>query len=190
MELTMRLTGTRPMLMHNGRLANPIDPWTRKLGLLTKKRQKTDDDLIDIMRTEARGSCWETADGLLGVPGAAIWRSLYDAAKAFKQGENVKRALMFEDVTIPLMVEGRPYTADEWITDPAHIDYRPVAVQRAKTMRARPLIPVGWSVELTVELMDDVMDARQMVPIFERAGRLVGLGDWRPTYGRYEISIE
>lgn len=188
MELKLKLTGTRPMLQHNGRMANPIDPFTRQLKALTGKRTKTDEDLVSIMRVEARGACWETVDGLLGIPNAAIWRCLYDAAKAFKRGEDIKRALNFEDLTVPVLIGESAVTCDEWVSTMEHIDYRPVKLMGRKTMRARPLLREWQSVHV-FELFTDVIDARDLVPIIERAGRLVGLGDWRPTYGQFTAEV-
>jgi len=189
MNLTITLTGTCPMLQHNGRLANPIDPHTRALKALTAKRTKTDDDLVEIMVTEARGGCWETPDGQLGLPTAAVWRSIYDAAKAFKLGEQIKRSLLFADPTHvdALIIDGDTHDCDVWLKDDNHIDYRPVKVKTSKVMRARPLIPTGWQSTHTFDLLDDVMDARDLIPVLERAGRLVGVGDWRPTYGRFAV---
>ena len=189
MQITFTLTGTKPMLQHNGRLANPLDPYTRKLRSITSQRKKTDDDLYAIMQIEARGSCWETDDGLLGIQNAAVWRSIYDAAKAFKLGEDVKRALHFEDTTVPLAIDGGKVTCDDYISDAAHIDYRPVKVSGRKTMRARPLIQPGWTSSHSMELVDSVIRVDDLGPVLERAGRLVGIGDWRPTYGTYSIEV-
>lgn len=190
MEITITLTGICPMLQHNGRLANPLDPHTRALKALTAKRTKTDDDLMAIMLTEARGGCWETDDGLIGLPSAAVWRSIYDASKAFKLGEQIKRSLLFADADYvdPLEVDGQVHEADIWLKDHDHIDYRPAKVMGRKVMRARPLIPAGWKSTHTFELLDDVLDSRDLVPVLERAGRLVGVGDWRPTFGRFEVT--
>ena len=191
MNLTVKMRGICPMLQHNGRLANPIDPHTRAMKALTSKRTKTDDDLVQIMVTEARGGCWETPDGLLGLPTAAVWRSIYDAAKAYKLGEQIKRALLFDDPDYvdPLIIDGESHSCDIWVKDPDHIDYRPAKVMGRKVMRARPLIPAGWESEHTFELLDDVLDARDLAPVLERSGRLVGVGDWRPTYGRFEVEV-
>lgn len=184
MKLTLTLTGDRPVLLHNGRLANPLDPYTQQLKALTSKRKKTDDDLIAIMRVEARGGAYETSDNLLAFPTQNVWRSIYDAAKAYKRGEDIKRALLSSAAMEPLYVNGQTVDVDEYLSNPEHIDYRPVAVQRAKTMRARPVVH-GWSTTHHFELLDDVIDPRDLGPIIERAGRLVGIGDWRPTFGGF-----
>lgn len=189
MKLSLTLTGQRPLLMHNGRLANPLDQYTRELKALTGKRKKTDEDLIAIMRVEARGSAYETSDGLLGMPDQNVWRCIYDAAKAYKRGEDIKRALLASDGVEPLFIAGAHVTADEFCSNPANIDYRPVAVQRNKTMRARTLAR-DWSSVHHFELLEDVIDPRDLAPILERAGRLVGLGDWRPTYGTFSAAVD
>jgi hypothetical protein len=177
------------MLQHNGRLANPIDQWAQLLKALTSKRKKTDEDLAAIRQVEARGGCWETRDGLLGIPTSAVWRSIYDAATAYKLGASVKRALHFSDETIPLLVGGETVFCDDYLADAANIDYRPVVVNRVRTMRARPLVHPGWVSTHQFNLLDDVIDIRELVPVLERAGRLVGLGDWRPTYGTYDVEV-
>lgn len=188
MQLILNITGTRPMLMHNGRLANPIDPHTRELKQLTAKRKKTDEDLIDIMRVEARGSAYETTDELLGYPTQNVWKCVYSAATAFKRGEDIKRALSAADTTELLLVGGEQIKVATFLEDPANIDYRPVKVMGKKTMRARPIVH-DWATTHTFELLEDVMDPRDLVPILERAGRLVGLGDWRPTFGTFTVEV-
>lgn len=189
MKLTLELTGTKPMLQRNGRLANPIDEYTRRLAALTGKRKKTDEDLIDIMQVEARGSCWETPEGLLGIPTAAVWRCIYDAAKAFKRGEDIKRALSFTDTTEPLLIDGDYISCDDFLSKSENLDYRPVKVQGRKTMRARPVVKEGWKATFHFDLLTDVIDPRDIAPILERAGRLVGLGDWRPIYGTFSAEV-
>lgn len=189
MKLILALTGERPMLQHNSRLANPIDPYTQRLKSITGKRKKTDEDLVTIMRIEARGACWETHDGYLGVPTAAVWRCIFDAAKAFKLGQDIKRALLMSDAIEPLLVGGAKVKCDDFLSDPAHIDYRSVKVGTARTMRSRPIVPVGWQTTHTFELLSDVIDPRNLEPVIERAGRLVGLGDWRPTYGTFSAEV-
>lgn len=190
MKINLTLTGVGPMLMHNGRLANPLDPHTREMKALTAKRTKTDEDLINILQVEARGGCWETDDGFVGIPNAAIWRSVYDAAKAFKRGEDIKRAFSFDDVTQPLTIDGKHWSVSDWCASMDRIDYRPVKVMNRKVMRARPKFSAGWQSEHTFDLLTGVVDPRDLVPIFERAGSLVGLGDWRPTYGKFAIALQ
>jgi len=188
--LTVQLVGTKPMLLHNGRLANPLDPYTRDLAAISKKRNKTDDDRLNMMSIEARGSCYETKDGLLAFPTANVWRSIYDAAKAYKLGVAVKRSLHFDDVNVPLYVDGSSVDPDKWLSYPETIDYRPVKVGTSKTMRARPLVPAGWVTTHRFGLNEKEIDADSLVPVLHRAGSIIGVGDWRPTYGTFDAKVE
>lgn len=190
MKIVLHIDGLRPMLQHNGRLANPLDPYTQRLKQFTAKKKKTDEDLMNILMAEARGAVYETTDGLIGFPTQNVWRSVYDAATAFRRGADIKRALSFEDSIEPLLVDGAHITVDKFLAVPANIDYRPVAVNRAKTMRARPKVQLPWAATFAFDLLDDVIDARDLAPILERAGRLVGLGDWRPIYGTFSVEVE
>lgn len=189
MDLTITLRGERPLLMHNGRLANPLDYYARELKKINGKRKKTDDDYANLMRIESRGGAWETEDGLLGIPNAAVWRSIYDAAKAFKLGEDIKKALLFDDLIEPLTIKGSEITVDDFLRQDNSIDYRSVKIQRVRTMRARPIVR-DWESTHDFTLNGSVIDVGNLEPILERAGTLVGLGDWRPTYGTYTATLE
>ena len=64
----------------------------------------------------------------------------------------------------------------------------PVCIQRAAITRVRPAFTPGWGAEfeITVLLPDYVSDAF-LHRLVSDAGRFVGLGDFRPTYGRYQL---
>lgn len=186
---TVRITieGTSPMLQHNVRLANPLDPYTRDLKQLTGKRGKTDDDLARIMHVEARGAAYETPDGILGLPDCNLWRSMLDAAKAFKRGKDIERALIYDPVrVVPLDIDGKTYPVEDFLQIEGSVDYRPVAIAGRKTMRARPII-AKWRSTHEYELLPDVIMLDDIRTIVERAGRLHGVGDHRPQYGRYNV---
>lgn len=187
MQLTIELIGTGSMMQHNIRLRNPLDPYTRKLKQLTKKRNQTDEDLAQIVQIESRGAIYETHDGLVGLPTANVWRSIHEAAKAFKRGKDIERALSFDFEISPLVIGGRTYTADEYLTDPDHIDYR--AVAHPSAMRSRPIIS-DWTSEHHFELATDVLMFEDLEPLVLRAGRLSGVGDARRLgYGRYTARV-
>src|SRR5882757_911382 len=57
-RIRLRLEGTRPLLMHSGRLADPLDPAALDLAHITAKRPKTRADLEEISRREWYGGLW------------------------------------------------------------------------------------------------------------------------------------
>lgn len=190
MKIQLHLTGAKALILHNGRLANPLDPYTRQLGAISKKRNKTDEDRIEMMRIEARGAAYETADNLLGVPTLNIWASLHIGAKQFKRGKDIERGLICDaDHIEPLLVSGEPVDVDEYLSDPDHIDYRSVRVQSSRTMRARPIVQ-RWSCSHEFEMMDDIFDFSDFEPIVRWSGLYVGLMEWRPIFGTYTATIE
>src|SRR5690606_22458051 len=111
-----------------------------------------------------------------------------DAAKAFRKGEDIKRALIFQDVTPPLTIDGEKVLADQYVKDFAqNVLYTSVKVQKVRTMRARPMVR-NWASVHTFDFNDSVLDLETLDPVFKRAGELVGLGDWRPTYGSFVVA--
>jgi hypothetical protein len=191
-KLRLSLRGVRPMILHNGRLANPLDPHTRAVAAIARKRNKTDTDHAELAAIEARGGMYETSDGRLGLPTENVWRCLYDAAKAYKLGEAVKQALLDPADVVPLTIPGLGTPqCDEYLRRrEGLLLYVPVVVQRRRVMRARPLVPAGWSATVDFTLLTDVLQPERLGPVFDRAARLVGLGDWRPRYGLFEVHAE
>ncbi len=128
--VTLKLTGVRPMLQHNGRLANPLDPFTKAVAAISKKRGKTEKDIADLAQIEARGGLYETEDGLVGLPAHNVRQCVQVAAKAFKLGRQVDQALIDSPDVVPLLINGQTYRADEYVqADPAN------AIAASRTVR-------------------------------------------------------
>ena len=188
--VTMTLQGTRTMLQHNGRLASPIDPLTRELKTLTGKQKKTVADYQAMLTLEGYASCWETDHGVLGLPTENVWKAIHTAATLSRRGEDLKRALSFlPGAVAPLLVAGAAVDAKAYVESGSGIFIRTVVVKRCRTLRARVQVPAGWSSTHVFELLDDVMDYDVLTPLVFTAGRLVGVGDWRPLYGRFDVTM-
>ena len=191
MTIQFALRGTHPMLQHNGRLANPIDPLTRQVKALADKRKKTVDDYQRLLALEAYAGCWLTAEELIGLPTANVWKAISEAAKMSKRGKDVARALSFhpEDVP-PVRVQGDALAARTHIEQAsgAGLLIRTVVVNQRRTLRARAVVPTGWESSHRFTLLDDVLDPDQLAPMVSTAGRLIGVGDWRPVYGKFEVT--
>ena len=78
-----------------------------------------------------------------------------------------------------------PLGCDEW----DYLDTRRVTVQRAGVNRTRPAMRIGWKVDLQFQILTpEYIDPFLFQDVLNTAGRLVGVGDFRPTYGRYNIT--
>jgi hypothetical protein len=60
-----------------------------------------------------------------------------------------------------------------------------VRVRNARTMRTRPRFP-SWSANVTASFLPTLLDRAEVVEFFRIAGSL-GIGDWRPRYGKFIV---
>lgn len=192
----IKLTGTAQLLMHNSRLANPLDPATKALKKATGKRTKTDDDHELIARLEHAGSLY--FDPTVGpyIPSDNIWRALYDGAKKHKFGVKLKEGVVFDVrpdgaprlAVNPLQYNG-PRSIDGLWKDENFRHFASVKIGTSRTMRCRPVFPAGWSVEAEGVLDPNIIDFDDLALIANTSGQVIGLGDWRPKFGRFTETL-
>ena len=68
-----------------------------------------------------------------------------------------------------------------------YLDLRPVVVNRARVVRIRPTFSPGWELEFEIECIDDQIDENLLQDVLELAGKTVGIGDYRPRFGRFNV---
>lgn len=124
-------------------------------------------------------------DGGLSIPGEYLRQAIIHAAK-FRQDPRSPRksAMDLFKAGIVSLTQLAPLGASDW----DYIDTRRVMVQRNGVNRSRPAMKAGWraSFDLLVNT-PEYIDRNTLRETIEAAGRLVGLGDFRPTYGRFGI---
>lgn len=183
----VRLTGTHALLMHDcSKLANPRNEITKAIKEITKKgKKKTDDDHQEISRLEFLGGLYH--DEQIGpyIPGQNIEACLREAAAITRQKKDVLRAITVAEFKCPLIYPG-PRGASELWEDSNFVDFRCIGIQKqSKVFRTRPIFR-QWAVEATICYMGDIVDIDSLKNIMTRAGELVGLGDYRPRFGKFE----
>jgi hypothetical protein len=63
-----------------------------------------------------------------------------------------------------------------------------MVVQRNAITRTRPCVLKGWKATFILQvLLPEYVSLDGLTKIINDAGRLVGLGDSRPTYGRFVV---
>lgn len=186
MEMTLTLIGVGPMLMHNERLANPLDPIARQMKEITSKRKKTDDDIAELARLEFEGGLYWDADLGPYVPSWNIKRSVQDGAKLNKLGKAVERALTPLVQSVPLRYQGPRDVDGLWRA--GYYDIRSVKVGTNKVSRCRPRFE-AWTLEVPCDLATDVLNVAELEQVIRNAGLMVGLGDFRQRFGRYEGKV-
>ncbi len=186
--LTFNIDSTRPLLMQAETLANPLSQVTRAHKAVAAKRKKTEEDYEWLLRSEWQAGMYH--DQAIGpyIPAINIEACIAEAAKATKQGKLVKQAVTVMTERAPLKYDG-PRDLDRMYGDGSttYVDVRGVNVGGKKVMRARPQF-LEWGCEFDVGFMDDMIDAADLRRIVEHAGRVIGLGTYRPRFGRFEVT--
>lgn len=68
-----------------------------------------------------------------------------------------------------------------------YLDMRPVVVQRARIVRIRPTFSTGWELEFQIQVIDDQINRTLLQDVLTLAGKTVGVGDFRPKFGRFSV---
>ena len=174
--------GGSALVMHNERLADPLDPVVRQIAEFTKKRTKTESDHLEIARLEFHGGLYLNDNGP-AIPAWNALRCLQDGAKRHKRGPDVLRGVYPLGDSADLQYDG-PRDPDELWKAGRFSLRKSVGVQRARTMRTRPIF-LDWSFDLPIEVDETVWDTDQLAFMWQQAGVYAGLGEMRPVYGRF-----
>lgn len=179
-DLDVTFTGRTPLIVHNVRLANPLDPYTRALKAITGKRGKTEDDHAELVRLEWEGGLYIDEDLGPYLPSRYPVAALRQAAAMTKHKTALTRGMMTSALDggdrIPLDYDGPRTIEDLWADADVYCDVRAVKVGQARTFRARPRFP-EWAMTFRCSLDTELVDLDVFDAIAERAGRLIGIGE-------------
>lgn len=189
MKVRLVATGTRPLLMHNVQLASPLNSYAKRLKQLNAKRNKTDEDRLEIARVEWEGSLYYDPEVGPYIPGPNVFRSLINGARITKAGKKVERGVLVTELVMPLVYKGPRDLEGLWGNGESEfVDVRTVVVQRNKVDRCRPIFR-QWAFEAECLLDPKVIDFDEFVEIAHNAGAMEGIGDYRLMYGRFEVEV-
>lgn len=187
MDLQLEITGTAPLLMHNARLADPLDSMARDLKKVTSKTKKSEDDHAEMARLEFLGGLYYDPEVGPYIPGDNIFRALIDAGRKRKLGKKVIEAIFVTSNVNPVAYKGPRTPAELW-SDGNFTLRSSAKVGMQRVNRTRPQF-TGWLTSARLYLDTDILDLDDLRDIVEIAGKLIGLGDWRPRYGRFEGAL-
>ncbi len=179
------IEGTAPLMMQSDKLADPIGDDAKELKKFSGKRKKTDDDHEAMKRIEWGANLYTDNKGVIIVPSQNIFRMIVEAARLSKKGKDVERGCMIMINENPLYYDG-PKSLRALYENARFVDRRTVVVSRSRVMRTRPIFPT-WSLPFTVNYDPDVIDMNELDGFVETAGKYIGLGNYRPRFGRFEV---
>lgn len=140
------------------------------------RAKKTDDVESYVYRNDDGGLC---------IPGEQIRMAIINAAK-FRQDQRSPRksAMDLYKAGVIVLTALAPIGQDDW----DYLHKCRVQIQRNAVTRTRPALKAGWSVEFDVQInLPEYIAPADLNEVAANAGRLLGLGDYRPTYGRFQV---
>ncbi len=195
------ISGITPILMHCGQTADPLNQFARAMKKLSGKRSKTDEDQAELSGLEwwaglylsqqptIEGSTVTPVKGTrIVIPAHVLDSCVREGARKNKLGKQASAGCIV-DGDGSFTYDG-PEDLVELSQDMRFTARHAVKVGTAKVMRTRPTFH-SWSVSFAIEIDPSVLEVDQVLEALKSAGKLVGIGDWRPgaphggSFGRF-----
>lgn len=171
--VAVKIEGVADLLFHRWNVEAVAEKAAAAKG---SKAKKTDDIESYVYRNE---------DNMLCLPGEYLRQSVIHAAK-FKQDPRSPRksAMDLFKAGVISLTDLAPLGKEKWDYE----DRRRVTVQRAGVTRTRPAMSKGWCAEFVLMVQTpEYISTDLLKEVLDNAGRLIGVGDFRPTYGRFTV---
>lgn len=170
---TVSIKGTADFLFHRWNCEAVAE---KAKAAKNSAAKKTDDIESYVYRNDA---------GELCVPGEYLRQSMIHAAK-FRQDPRSPRksAMDLYKAGVVALTNLASLGCNAWDYE----DRRRVVIQRNGVNRVRPAMREGWQATFDVMVMlPEYISPADLNDIISTAGRLIGVGDFRPTYGRFQV---
>lgn len=131
---------------------------------------------------------YRTAEGEIAIPGEYLRGAMCSPSGAakYRQDPRSPRKSALDLYRAGAIVETE--LASLGVKDWDYLDQRRVTVQRNGITRMRPAMLAGWRASFDVLVgLPEYIPPPDLLDVITNAGKLVGLGDFRPTYGRFQV---
>lgn len=166
-RIKVAVKGTRPLLQNQFRVATEGPP---------KKGQVYDDEM------EVKQRLIIDDKGKICQPALHFEAAMIKSAAEFKfQGRKTFKDLFKAAVFIePMLI---PHKLTRYV-----IDRQAVVIAKARIIRCRPRFD-KWELYFTILVNDDRIQPLVVKQILENAGKYHGIGDYRPRFGLFTVSV-
>jgi len=172
-SVKVTIEGTAALLFHAWN-AEAMDE--KAASAKGSKSKKTDNVESYVYRNKANEIC---------LPGEYLRQAIIKAAKFVQDPRSPRKSAMdLFKAGIVMDTELASLGSKEW----DYLDKRRVVIQQNGINRVRPAFYKGWqaSFEFTINL-PEYISRELLIQVVNNAGRLVGVGDFRPSYGRFAV---
>lgn len=203
----MEWTGNRPYIMLNPRTVKVSDPFaveSRKLSSDMKKARKKEAwDLMTELEAKQIRNDWEASaywsDELKSfyMPDTQVLNVL--KAGMGRKGKDIDRGCvvlsdMSDDtgsICIPIDTGKRFRSLEEAFKDKTYRLECPCRIPPrtgALIWKARCMMPTGWKIKFVLEYDDEMIAEKSLIDAAKTGGRIIGVGAWRPKFGRFIVT--
>lgn len=171
---TVSIEGIADLLFHRW---NPEAVDAKAEAAKGSRTKKTDDIESYVYRNNGGDIC---------IPGEYLRQAIIGAARFRQDPRSPRKSAMdlFKAGVVSLTTLAS-LGVDRWDYE----DRRRVVVQRSGVNRTRPAMKAGWSAEFDLQVMlPEYIRPSMLNEVIAGAGRLIGVGDFRPTYGRFVVT--
>jgi hypothetical protein len=172
-RVEVEIEGVSPILFHRWNCESVAEKAKAAKGSASKK---SDDVESYVYRNEKNELC---------IPGEYLRGAIIAAAK-FRQDPRSPRksAADLYKAAIVSLTDLSSLGAKNW----DFMDQRRVVVQRNAITRSRPAMNAGWKAKFVLMVnLPEYVNQSTLNSVIQQAGKLVGLADFRPTYGRFNV---
>ncbi len=200
--VTAQIEGVSPLMTHNGRLANPRERIAQEAKKITgnKKLKESDEGMAMLDDLHWYGALYLDENERPCIPGENIESMMIAAAKRTRKGKAVEAAVMSYGLwsidctpklkTEPFAISG---VAGFRPIEKLYAQFRDVRMGRipprtgARVSITRPFFR-SWALTFDLTYQASAIDEEPLRDMLVLAGQEIGLGDYRPKYGRFEVA--
>jgi hypothetical protein len=183
--VTAHIKGVAPLILSNGDAADPQLEINRLIDKIKNKKPRTEADVAEMDRLGYMSRLYLDNQGDIVIPAKVVVGCLIAGARKSKHGKAFQAGVFCTQPSYPLIYDG-PRTAIALWESGQFTSREMVKQQQSRIPRVRPIFR-EWELKFSVELQDDAVDVEMFTNALTHAGRLCGIGDWRPQHGRFEI---
>jgi len=172
-RVAVEIEGTCPMFFHR---------WNNEAVEAKSKAKKGSDE----KKTDNIESfIWRNEKGIICLPGEYLRQSVIWASKYEQDPRSPRKSMM--DLMKAALVSLTDL-APLGVKEPDYIDKRRVVIQRQGITRSRPAMREGWKAEIMLQVnLPEYVPAKKLNYLLQQAGRIIGVADFRPSYGRFNV---
>lgn len=172
-QITFTIRGVADLLFHRWSNEDVAAKATAKRGSAVKKTDNLE------------AYVWRDTDGMVCLPGIYLHKALVEAGKFMQdpRSSRPKQACdLFKAAFVPVTLLCP--LGPTWELE----DKRRMVVNRSGITRTSPGFKAGWEATFDFDVILPEYVSREMLhEALSLAGRVIGLAQYRPTYGRFQV---